>query len=395
MKRSESSVAVDGEIPHAIDVDGHVHSAGSVVVYRELLFHLTDGLKIFFKTTPLIGELLHGIFERLKAYDRSPSESAQETWIGFCVMGIAAALTLSVKILNYRHAQKNPGHYLAAEDYLYSLFSCSFFYYGFDLLSGVVDISAMPISLFMLSNFIGLPMVGALFFKFASPDSSDRLICPWAESFRPPVLSSTSVAERCLNGVKSAKDAAVSVAAFLWVVNREFHGKTVPLNFWQIEFIFLFLLVAIKIGYEMTRHPKFFQAFMASLKLFEDGALTYATLSGLFFMIAVYQCDDHSFCLDTLSRQFLTQTAFFIALAFGLFSAAMTEVRFQEHHDSTKKIITAMTDASETLSTYKKTVTDGLSNCVHFFREKISRCCASTEMADDASERGPLIVEGA
>lgn len=364
--------------------------SGSQIIYQNLLFqagyHFVESLKIFLKTTALISELLRNIFVRLEQYHRAPSKVAQNSWLGFPILGSAALFSVGAEILNYRHAKKNSGQYLAAQDYLYSLFSCAFFYYGFDLLS--IDANKMPLSIFSIVSAMGLVMVGALFFKYASVDSSDHVTCPWSASFHPAPYVMATKKERALNAVKSMKDTALTIAAFMTVINREVHGKTVAMPTWQLELIPLFLIVSAKIGYVMTDHPKFFQGFTACLKLLEDGALSYATLSGIFFMFGVYQCGGESFCWGETPRLFLTHITFLLSLTMGLYSAATTQVRFDEHHQSNEKIIKTIYELPETIREKKTKACDAAARFFTSAKKTVSGCCV-----DLADEHSSLVVQ--
>lgn len=383
MKRTESIENHDSDHDSMIvQIDSLTTSApaGSRMVYRDLLlpvgYHFVESLKIFLKTTALIAELLRNIFVRLDQYHRAPSKAAQNSWLGFPILGSAALLGVGAEILNCRYAKKNKGQYLAAQDYLYSLFSCVFFYYGFDLLS--TDANKIPLSVFSIVSAMGLVMVGALFFKYASVDSSSHITCPWSTLFRPVTYVTATVTERAFNAAKSMKDTALTIVTLMSVINRELHGKTVSMPTWQLELIPLFLIAAAKIGYMMTDHPKFFQGFTACLKLLEDGALSYATLSGIFFMLGVYQCDGKTFCLNEASRLLLTHVAFLISFATGLYSAATTAVRFEERHQSNEKMINTILALPETIREKKTIVCDAAARFFSNAKKKVSDYCADS-----------------
>lgn len=371
------------------------------VVYRGLLLrgahHVVDFLRISLPTQMLIGEFLHEAFEAQK--NLAPSKNIQQTWLGFPIIGTAAMLSVVVKTMNYRYSEKNPDHYLAAEDYLFALFECSRLYFAIQ----ICGISRMSPGWFIATSAVGLPTLAALFFKFTSPESSDQFTYPWSAYFNPPKYLFATVAEQRLNALKCAKIAFFSVSTFLWAINRELNGETVSLARWQIGLIFLFLSVALKIGYESTMHPKFFQGFFAFLKLLETTALIYAAISGILLMAIAYHCVDGMLCINSDTRELLSYACAAIALPLGLYSAALARVRFEENHESNEKIITACENAIATFHAKKTAIAegcgtafqkmgDGISNGFQFFKNKMPACCTSRGISRDNNENGYHVI---
>lgn len=372
----ESAVQVSAADFTAVPIPAAPSTAVNSLAFN-IAFHTFDFAVRTLVTTPLIGELFHQIFEY-----RAPSKEIQRTWLGFVVIAVAALSNIIVNILNYSFSKKNSGQYLAAENYLFALLSGARLFYTLSLFLGSEKVNSMPLSYFIAVSPIGLPIIGAFFMKMASPDSSDQFIIPWSAHFNPPRYIDASVMERRLNGFRSGFSAAANLMTFLWVINREVEGETVPLEYWQMGCVLMFLTIATKIGYELTHHPKFYQGFAALLKLLDHGSLIYAAYSGIFQMAVAYQCPDKDFCLDQFFQDFLSYACFFLAAPMGLFSAAKTKIPFEKEDRNNKNIISKYENAKNWVAGKSNSLGNALSNC---WENRRSLCCDDPDVHENSS----------
>jgi hypothetical protein len=238
----------------------------------------------------------------------------------------------------------------------------------------------MPLSWFVISSTIGLPLIAAFALKWATPDSSDHFILSLSDLNRlnPPSFLDASTSERFLNMLITMKKSVCSFAAFLCTVSREVQGKTVPLALWQIGLLALFLPIAGKAGFEMTHHPRFFQGFFAFLKFVEEGSLSYAALSGIVYVATVYQCATRTFCLSDSAQEAFTYVNFLLSLCIALFSATTAYIHFEEEHRHNEKIISAISNAPNAIVTECVTV-------AHKAQRVAQRCAAFFQAASIAS----------
>ena len=344
--------------------------AGITVAHQSI-----DFLKITLVTTALMARWLHQLFLELNRYDLEPAKEVQQTWLGLPIVGIAVLLSVTAKILNYTLGEKK---YV---DYLHALFSSSLIYYGLDVISNEGTIGSMPLGWFVATSAIFLPLTIAFFFKWTMPDSDHELICSLTDlnELNPPRYPLASLNERRINMITALKYGVPSITTLSWSINREMHGGTVGLPTWQKVFIAMYALIAAKIGFELTEHPKFFQGFVALSKALKYGSLSYASMSGIFYMMIIYQCDNRKFCINDNAQTILTWSCFIIALTIALYAAASARFQFEKNHQVNENLIASIkekkTTAVEGCGAMFQKAGSGLSNCFHFFKQKVSDCC--------------------
>lgn len=349
--------------------------SGSLQVYCSLLsafaFHFADFLRIMFVTTGLLSRWLIQLFMELNHYDVGPSQLAQQTWLGLVLLGTGSAFSLISKSLN----ACIPNHYF--QDYVFAMFSSSLLYFALDIVSHNGNVGVMPLGSFIASSAVCIPLAIALFLKIAHPDSHTEIVATLTQlkALRLPAYPSVSLSERLLNIIGGLVYAGSSLATFFWTVNREVYGKTMPLPTWQKGLLFLYLLVGGKIGFETTDHPNFYQTFVAFSKMIKEGSLTYSVMSGIFSMIAAYQCPKQDFCFSDEARTMFSYACFFMAMAIGMYSGVTTRFQFQSNHEGNLALIDTIYAAPEKIKS-------GVSGCAHFFAEKIKRCCAREPVVD-------------
>lgn len=389
-----------------VEEDKTTTCSGSLSVYRSLLasklgtatYHFINFSKIFLVTTALFARWLHQFFLELNRYGVEPTKEAQETWVGLVTLGIAAFLSMIVKLLNYRYSETKYA------DYLYAGFSSSLFYYGLDLLSNEGKIGSMPLGCFVVSSCIFIPIVVSLFYKWTVFDSHSKLMYSLRQlnEFNPPKYPLASRNERRLNIITGLKYGVPSVTTFIWNVNREVFGKTVETPTWQKCLIAMYFLIAGKIGFELTHHPKFFQGFAAFSKVLKNGSLSYAALSGIFYLAVVYQCENKKYCLDGNFQTYLNYICFSLALMMGLYSGATTRFQFEKNHQGNLDFIAAVQNFPAAFNAKKTEVIDGcgsafqkmgngLTRCFQFFKEKIENGCHSDSVSQ-STENDALIA---
>jgi len=389
-------------------VNSPLQPAGSPIVYNSLFVQygsrLIDFSRFFLIILSLTGEWLHQLFVQLEQYHSAPSKEIQQTWLGFPLIGSAAVSSVAALALNHRHANKNNGEYAAYEDYIFKLFSSSFLFFVLDTISKTTNMGPMPLSWFIAMSAIGLPMMATLFFKLASPESNDRFICPWSPEYNPQHFPDASRTERRLDAVKCVKAAFFSINTLLWAANREIRGQTEPLERWQLVSMSLFLVVAGKIGYESALHPKFFHGYSAFLRFLEMGALIYSALSGIFYMMVVYQCPDRKFCASEGTKDILSYVCALLSLLLGLYTAASMQVRFRDDHEVNQKIIVACESAANFVREKKEVISTScgsafervsLAGCKAKFWscvESVRSTLAATGVQDENSSLLPPVV---
>ncbi|HLD84405.1 MAG TPA: hypothetical protein VI844_01385 [Coxiellaceae bacterium] len=334
-------------------------------------YHVADFSLMTLKTQTFIARWLHQLFVELEQYDRAPSNTAQQTWLGLPIIGTAAFCALTLKIMNHWYARAHDGKYLAAQDYFYALFLSVYGLFFTDLIRGSQQAHELSLPAFIGINAISVPFIAAFFFKFTTPDSHNRLnfSIKEAEPNEIPVFTFDDIViHRRLNAVFGALHGLKSMTTLLWAVNREVQGQTVSLPDWQKGLLVLYVMVAGNIGYESISHPKFFRGFTKFSNLLTAGALVYAALSAICYMAVVFQSDTKTFDLNAASRTTLTYTCFFFSLALGIFAAAKTRFRFQENHDGNQKLIE-----------YAKSAKTFWNDAVTACRRKMNACCEEFE----------------
>lgn len=364
-----------------------VTSSGSLSVYGALLgsilFHVADFLRITFVTTGLLSRWLIQLFMELDHYNLGPSKSAQQTWLGLVLLGVGASLSLMSKSLNACIS----GHYF--QDYLFAMFSSSLLYFALDIVSNHGSVGTMSLGGFVASSAVCIPLAIAFFLKIAHSDSYTEVVATLAKlkALQLPSYPNVPLSERLLNVGGGLVYAGSSLATFFWTVNREVYGRTMPLPIWQKGLLFLYLLIAGKIGFEVTDHPNFYQTFVAFSKMLKEGSLTYSVMSGIFSLIAVYQCNKQDSCFNEETRTVFSYACFFMAMAIAIYSGATTRFQFQKNHEGHVALIDTIYAAPEKIKSgcadFSNTVSSGASSCAHFFAEKIKQCCAREETVDN------------
>ncbi len=334
------------------------------------LYHVLDFARITLVTQTLLSRWLHQLFLELERYDRAPSMEAQETWLGYPIIGIAASLSLMAKVVNGIYSKEK---YLAAEDYVAAIFRSAHFYFILDLWAGA---ESMSLGAFIATSAIALPLLMAFFTKHALPDSDDRVYCCKADlDFISTLRISTgSNTERPFNFMEGLHYGMTGLVTPLWAINREIHGKTLALPVWQFGIIGAGMLCSAKVGYDLTDHPTRFQLLAMGSKFFRDGALAYAAASGILYMV----CRDKPSCSDVGSRVALIMACWIIALSIGFYSAITTRFRFEENCEHIEKIITGIRNAPETIA-------DGLASVGNNVSRFFTSCCKKEEVGSDLS----------
>lgn len=337
----------DGSAVVSISETNDLQTSGSLRVYRDKFlncfgisaYHTIDFLRIFFVTTALMSEWLRQLFEILAKYDRAPSEEIQKTWLGFCILGAAILLSITVKTAN--HFLSHDTYFAAQDKYLFPIFSSSYIFFILQLFINENNLKNMSLIWFAVISAIGVLGATAFSLKLATPHSSDRFLVRLQdlEQLNVSRFPEASNEERIINGLSTLKTTACSFATLACTIGREVQGKTEPLPGWINALLALFMPIAGKIGFELTHHPKFYHGYFGSIKCIEDAALTYQTLSGIFALIIAYTCSDRTVCLDNASREVLSCLCFFISLSIGLYSVATTRIDFHHKHQSIEEFI--------------------------------------------------------
>lgn len=344
-----------------------------------VLFHCADFLRISFVTQTLLARWLHQLFLELQRYDRAPSIQIQETWLGYPIVGIAAFLGVIAKILNAVPKREN---YLAAQDYIFSVFCSSIFYFFLDLLTGAESLS---LGVFVVISAIVLPLFVAFFTNLALPDSSNRFYQCQGDGGEI-LLSRYALGnrvERFLNLGCGMDYGFTSLTALSWTINREYHGETASLPWWGMSLVGAGVLAAGKLGYDLTDHPIRFQKFVMISKFFKDASFTYAAISGIFYMIF----HDRSIYQQPAFRVLLSCVCFFMGCCIGLYAAFTTRFRFEENASAIEMLINRVHAAKEAASTGLTTIKN---NAVNFFATCCKKNSAETEqllLRSDGVER--------
>ena len=215
--------------------NSEINSAGSIIVYRQLLkqiawnfsFHLFDLARITFPIVALLGKTLREIFD-LKNYDLEPSESIQKTWLGFIILGISLLAAIIAKTVNYYHP------HFAAQDVIFNIFSGVYLIYALDLISSSGSISPIPIGWLIAIIALGLPGLVLFFSKFKSSDSGEQIIFSLEDLNRlnPARFNTQSKIINGINAVDAMKRAFDAMFSLAWTIIREVIGKTMPLDTW-------------------------------------------------------------------------------------------------------------------------------------------------------------------
>lgn len=366
-------------IPPADAISSFQSTSSSLIL--NAIDHFLSTFRIFLVTTALAGRWLHQLFLQLEYYNAAPSKEAQQTWLAVFIMSVTATASVGLEFLNYWYAKKNPRKYLAAQDYVFEAFSSSMVLLFLDVMSSSGQIGVLPMPWFVAITAVGVPVVTRLLYELTLPDSSDQFIFSSAQfsAFNPSRYLDARKFERVLNFIPAIVTYAGPSAATLFsVIDREMNGeKTVPLQGWEKGSISFYLLFAAFMGFELTHYPKLFQLFVAFSKLIKEGALSYLTLSALFFTYVVYHCTNRTFCADSHTREALTGVSFFIASGMGIYSAARTRFRFEENHASNLRIM-AMIDSIPDKSRV------ACARVTQFFKESCSRK-QPARMTDDTA----------
>lgn len=310
-------------------------------------FHFTDFFLIYFNLIVLISRLLQQFFAELEEYGEAPSRSVQETWlVGMPIFAGAFLLALVAKILNARQSH----NHLAAQEYIYSLFSSGTLYMIGDLFSKNGRMAALPKIWFIVASIAGLPIMAGLFFKLVIPDTANHLVT--SRNQLNALLSSYSSVGKCerfLNAIGGVSY-GIAINVFFWSLNREIYNGSSPLDNWQKGIVGFVLLASAFFGARCTTdHPKTFQYGVMISKGLRDGARAYAAYSGILFMLMRYCNESKTFDITPNQRVILTIVGAIISTAMALFSALNTEFRFKENHDANVRIKQKLSGASHGL----------------------------------------------
>lgn len=360
-----------------------ISSATVMTLAKNIAFHSADFLRIAFVTQSLMGRWLHQLFVELKRYDHAPSQLAQQTWIGPMIMGIAAGLSGLMKAINYRQLKKNPdAHFDAEGKFLLPCFSSVWLFIILDVFSPSGNIGTISLAGFIVASAICIPLLAGLFLKLAHPDSNHDIIFSLKKlnQINPPQQLAANVWVRRLNSLTGMKYGITAASTFFETVNRQVNNGTVDaLPMWQKGLIGLFAIPAMKIGFELSHHPKFFHGFAALSNLVAYGSLSYDAGSADCFSVTtyLYQCHNHQFCLNETAQTYLTYFCFAMALVVGLFSAATTRFRFQEHHESQETLIQFVRDVPTHARTAGASMSLWCQRSGAAVLHKIKACCPS------------------
>lgn len=330
--------------------------------------HVLDFTRIALVTQTLLSRWLYQLFLELKRYDRAPSMEVQQTWLGYPIIGMAASLSVVAKVLNGIYSKEK---YLAAEDYVAAIFCSAHFYFILDLWAGA---DSMPLGAFIATSALALPLLMAFSTKHALPDSDDKIRLRDADFdyISTERVSIGNKAERTFNLLDGLQYSTASLATFLWMVNREIHGKTIELPAWQFGLLGAGMLCAMKVGYDLTEQPKRFQKMVMGSKFLKEGALAYAAVSGVFYM----PCRAESSCSDVASRILLILTCSIIALCIGFYSAITARFRFEENCERIEKTVASIRNAPEAIA-------DGLALVGNNVSRFFTSCCKKEEVGLD------------
>ncbi len=393
----------DGEAAH---MDETHFSCGSLLVYRQLLgnisYHTIHSMCIFVEISGRLGRLLRQVFLQLKSYELDPSLQIQKTWLPIPLLGITAMAAVIIKIADYRHLKKTKKE-LVAVAYLNAILSSSSGLFVLDFLSKNGNIGELPIGWFLFLMSMSMLFAAIFFLKLVQPDSSEQLIFSkeTAAHLERSVILNAATKVRWINAFSACPSAATSFSLLFEGIVREVLNGTQPLFGWLKALIGLPVCVAAVIGYQQTTHPKRYNNFVALMNALERAAYTYITMSAIFFVYGVYECDSRVFCFDTPSRIFLTIACLTFTLSCGAFAGMTTLVRFSESYKETLALIGkiertpgTMRDAKNTIITQvsqtTSTCAERVSNCFQFFVAKVSECRnppASSSSSESLSRR--------
>jgi len=244
-----------------------------------LAYHLFDFLRICTAIQFLCGQYADQVFVEMDRYGQKPSHEAQESWkTSLPIMGGSAAAATIAKAINVYYSKRD-GRYVAAQDYIYALFSSSIVFLAGDLFSSSGYMPVMPELTFILVSLLGVCAAMAIFFKIVTPISSDKIICvdEAAKAFPNPNRT-----ERLLNAVGSVGHVA-SLSTFFWVLNHELNNGPAPLALWQKISLGLGATGSALFGAKtITDHPKSYLYFLMAVIFLNSSAMTYSSYSSLF-----------------------------------------------------------------------------------------------------------------
>lgn len=329
----------------------------------EIAFYFDDFLRITFTLYALMGEWFHQLGE-IDDADLLPSKQAQKTWIGLAAFIAASTSGVIATGINYRAR----AHYPAAQDVFAIPFLTSYLYFLFEL----VGITPMRLGLFIASNAICVPPFLYFFLKFKTKDSANQIVMTRRalDALQLPTEPNIDRFSRVMNALRGDYYVASMLLMMTSVIVGETEKETKPLAVWQIALIASAMIPTLKIGYDLSEHPKRFYVFAAIMKGLREAALMTKGFSGFFYTLAVYAwCRDQRYCLSQSSEYFLTAMSLVMVTALALFSAATTQFDFKRNQEKNAFLKNCHSKTTALFSSAKK---------------KITACCAQKSNESDS-----------
>lgn len=300
-----------------------------------ILFHCFDFFRIYTIIQFLADRYADQVFNEVGRYADRPTLDADHYPDTSAPIMLGSALAaITVKTINVIYSKKYES-YLAAQDFVYALFSSSLLFFVGDLFSSSGYMPSLSIFQFVMISLIGVFAMMAIFLKLTTPLSSDKMIFSrnpqsqiiyfdeYATAFPHP-----SKTERVLNAVGSVGHIA-SLSTFFWVLNHEIQNGVAPLAIWQKVMLGLSAAgLGVFGAFTVTDHPKYYLSFLMAVMFLNSAAIAYAGISAL---ACFANCQNYH-------AAYVIAPGIFVALLNGLFSASHIQYDFENTHAANKNI---------------------------------------------------------